>query len=101
MPKMQRLWGVRRMLGVEERRRCCSPMSSELYGANISRSTSSTAVAVLVSIRPSFLTSRDWSTERIWSRMICPFFPLKRQATLVGYGRPLVVIGATITVRMA
>ena len=35
------------------------------YGLNISRSTSSTAVAVPPLIRPSFATSRDRSTVRI------------------------------------
>src|SRR5262249_45458723 len=74
---------------------------SFFQGANISCNTVSTAEAVLPSILPSLLISRDRSTVRIWSSTTCPSFPLNRQDTRVGYGWLLVVRGAMITVRTA
>ena len=43
-------------------------------------------------------TRRVLSTVRIWSKTICPDFRWNLTAIRVGYSRPCVVMGATITV---
>src|SRR2546426_85912 len=53
-------------------------------GANISCRTLSTLAIVLPPRRPTFRTSRSWSTVRIWSRMMCPALPWKRHGTRNG-----------------
>ena len=52
---------------------------------------------VVLLMIPSFLPNRFWSTVLVWSKIICPFFPWNVHDILVGYFRPLVVIGATMT----
>jgi hypothetical protein len=56
--------------------------------------------AVASSILPSRFTSRVLSTVRIWSKTIWPFLRWNLTGIRVGYGRPLVVIGAMMTVSM-
>ena len=68
--------------------------------ANISLNTESTLRAVVWSILPNCFTNLLLSTVRIWSNMICPNFLRNLTGTRVGYGLPLVVIGATIIVLM-
>jgi len=70
------------------------------HGANSSPNRRSTASQVFRSSRPSLRTSRSLSTVRIRSSTTWPTLPLNLQATRVGYGRPLVVMGAMMTVRM-
>ena len=74
---------------------CCAHQ-----GANMVSSAARTAVAAVLLIRPSRVTSRPLSTVRIWSSTIWPALRWNVTGTRVGYGRPLVVMGATMTVWM-
>ena len=67
-------------------------------GANVSARVVRTASGTSSSMRPSRGTSRVSSTVRNWSSTTWPSLPSKRQGIRVGYGRPFVVIGATMTV---
>jgi len=69
------------------------------HSANISCSRWRTVVTVYGVSRPSRRRRRSASTVRSWSKATKPDRRWKRHAIRHGYARPLVVIGATITVR--